>query len=240
MDAKRERPVCAICGGRGLIDEKDELGYTRSRLCECMEREKSLRRIRKSGLSDLLDAYTFDAFLTPKPWQKAAKDKAMAFTKDFTGHWFFIGGQVGAGKTHLCTAIVGTFLKAGYDARYMLWRNEMSDLKALRFDKRGYNQRKDRWVDTPVLYVDDLYKTGSLDDFEKDVTFEILNARYNRKKDVTILSCEKTMREILLVDEAVGSRIYERAREYGVTIDKDMRNNYRVYGARTARERASE
>ena len=42
----------------------------------------------------------------------------------------FIGGQVGAGKTHLCTAMVGEFLKRGISAKYMLWRDDALKLKA--------------------------------------------------------------------------------------------------------------
>jgi chromosomal replication initiation ATPase DnaA len=78
-----------------------------------------------------MERYTFDSYSTPNPWQKYAKDKTRAYLTGHTNNWFFAGGQVGAGKTHLCTAIVGAILNRGTPARYMVWDIESKKLKAV-------------------------------------------------------------------------------------------------------------
>ena len=45
---------------------------------------------------------------------------------------------------------------------------------------------------------------------------------------LTIISSEKTLREILDIDEAVGSRIYEMAQGYILNISADPAKNYRM------------
>jgi DNA replication protein DnaC len=49
-----------------------------------------------------------------------------------------------------------------------------------------------------------------------NLAFEILNYRYVNRRLVTILSSEKTIEEILDIDEAVGSRIFERCKGHYV------------------------
>ena len=86
-----------------------------------------------------MNEYTFDKFQTESPWQEAVKNSALKFLEDHDRKWFFIGGQVGAGKTHLCTAMVGEFLKRGISAKYMLWRDEALKLKAVVNDDTAYS-----------------------------------------------------------------------------------------------------
>ena len=57
--------------------------------------------------------------------------------------------------------------------------------------------------------------------------FYILNDRYNSGL-ATIISSEKTINEILGIDEAIGSRIVERAKEFITNIEK--KDNYRLKG----------
>ena len=48
-------------------------------------------------------------------------------------------------------------------------------------------------------------------DGDLNVAFELLNARYNARKR-TIISGERTIGAIMDIDEAIGSRIYERSK----------------------------
>ena len=107
---------CPICKNKGVIHYLKD-GYEFAKPCECMKLRDSLRRIRQSGLGDLLNEYTFDKFQTESPWQEAVKNSALKFLEDHDRKWFFIGGQVGAGKTHLCTAMGGEFFKGGNRAK---------------------------------------------------------------------------------------------------------------------------
>ena len=61
----------------------------------------------KSGMSEMLKGCTLESFKTKSEWQQAIKNKAIEYIKQDNGDWWYIGGQVGSGKTHICTAIVG-------------------------------------------------------------------------------------------------------------------------------------
>ncbi len=58
-------------------------------------------------LQNLLNIYTFNRFQTDTPLQKLIKSTANKYLDDRSSSWFFIGGQSGAGKSHICTAIAG-------------------------------------------------------------------------------------------------------------------------------------
>ena len=77
---------CPICQNRGyLMYKKDGYDYTRE--CECMAKRRSLRRIRKSGMSDMLSRYTFEAYETPDATRTCIKMVAERFCKADSG-WF--------------------------------------------------------------------------------------------------------------------------------------------------------
>ena len=199
------------------------------------ESEVILQRMERSGLKNLVEQYTFDQFVDQEPFQKKLKAGALDFLRNHDRQWFFAGGQVGAGKTHLCTAIAVAFLKKGMGVRYMMWCDDSAKLKSVVNDCEEYERRIQPLKTIPVLYIDDFFKT-SLDDrgskkmpTQADVrlAFEILNYRYNNNC-ITILSSEWTVDEILHCDEAVGSRIYQRTKEHCFVIGQDRRKNYRL------------
>jgi DNA replication protein DnaC len=189
-------------------------------------------------LKDIIKDYTFDKFVASEPWQKSIKAAAMDYADNPEG-WFFLGGQSGAGKTHLCTAICREFLLAGKRVMYMLWRDEIVKLKAMVNDSDEYRELIDRYKHADVLYIDDLFKTGKDKDnivqkptaADVNVAFEIINYRYNNHDLKTIISSECTEDELLDIDEAIGGRIYERAKTF--TIAKNRERNYRIKKAVT-------
>lgn len=199
--------------------------------CHCKANRQVVKRIEQSGLKDVLNAYTMDTYKTDAPWQKGIKQKAFDFISDNDGKWFFIGGQVGCGKTHICTAIVANMMNSGKTARYMLWRDEVVQLKACVNDDREYYRIMNPLKTIDVLYIDDFFQTpqgGQPTQGDINVAFELLNYRYNNRDLVTLISSEKTVDDILSIDEAVGSRIYERTKDYCIVIGKDQSKNYRL------------
>ena len=223
---------CPICKNKGdIMFLKD--GYERMRECTCMSIRKTLRRIERSGLKDLLKDYTFEKYLTNENWQKKAKSMAMNFLKDYENKWFFTGGQVGCGKTHLCTALVGEFIKLGKPAHYMLWRDEIVQLKAVVMDDEAYGKAIKKLKEIDVLYIDDFFKTErgkAPSTAEINIAFELLNYRYNNPNLITIISSERLIDDIIDIDEAVGSRIYQRSKQYCLIVNYDRRKNYRLNG----------
>lgn len=235
---------CGICKNKGYVAEVTELpdgsfGH-KIRDCKCAPVRSSILRMRRSGLKDIIRDYTFDKFEATEPWQQAMKAAAIRYAEAHDG-WFFVGGQVGSGKTHICTAICREFLLAGRDVRYMLWRDEIVAIKANVGDADVYKKMLDEYKSVEVLYIDDLFKTGKSPTGERqkptiadiNVAFEILNFRYSNPKSITIISTELTEDELLDIDEAVGSRIYERAKGSAITVGKDRARNYRLKGATT-------
>ena len=70
----------------------------------------------------------------------------------------FAGGQVGCGKTHICTGIVRELIKQGREARYMLWRDESTAIKATVKYPEEYAALVEPLKTVDVLYIDDFLK----------------------------------------------------------------------------------
>ena len=146
--------------------------------------------------------------------------------------WLFMGGQVGAGKTHLCTAVVGKFFSMGKAARYMLWRDESPVLKAVVNSAEEYLAAMEPLKTAEVLYIDDLFKTErgkSPTEADIKLAHELLNYRYINRNLVTIISSELLIDDLIDIDEAIGSRIYELSKQnYCVQIGYNRDKNFRL------------
>ena len=222
---------CEKCKNKGFVAFLDENGNFAVKQCGCDKVRNSLSKIRKSGLEDLLQEYTLDKYEATESWQQEIKKRALAFIDDHYKKWFYIGGQVGSGKTFICTAIADEFLKRGKQVVYMKWKEEVVPLKANKTDYDEYGKRMDELTNAEVLYIDDLFKTErgkQPSSADIDVAFELLNYRYNNPELITIISSEIMIRDLLSIDEAVGSRIYQRAKEYQVSIAPDIKKNLRL------------
>lgn len=233
---------CKLCKNKGYIvkvaEREDGSFYQTCTECKCEEIRRSIMRMKRSGLKDIIKDYTFDKFEESEPWQKAVKAAAMDYSKNPEG-WFFLGGQSGSGKTHLCTAICREFLLSGKQVVYMLWRDDVVKIKGAVTDSEEYSNLIDKYKKATVLYIDDLFKTGKAPDggplkitgADINVAFEIINYRYNNPALLTIISSELSEDELIDIDEAIGGRIFERAKT--ITIAKDRKRNYRIKRAVT-------
>ncbi|PKM66418.1 MAG: hypothetical protein CVU94_07465 [Firmicutes bacterium HGW-Firmicutes-19] len=221
---------CRTCKNKGYI--LVEVGeYTALQACECHASRLSRSLIHKSGLSKMVHEYTLDSYLVKEQWQHYIKNKALEFMIHHDRCWFYIGGQVGVGKTHICTAIVNKLMEQGHPARYMLWRDEIVKLKAITMESADYQQAIMAWKEIKVLYIDDLFKSEKgkpPTQADIQIAFEIINYRYNNKELITLFSSEKLVNEMLDIDEAIGSRIVQMAKYYIIEIHPDKRKNMRL------------
>ena len=167
-------------------------------------------RIERSGLAEVMSRYTFDAYQATNPRLKSIKAAALRYAEQAQNEWFVIVGRPGSGKTHICTAIIGRLIEHGANCKYMLWRDEVREMKSLVNDDAAYKRRMEELKKIDVLYIDDFFK-GTPTDGDKNVAFELLNSRYNQRKR-TIISGERSIEAIMDIDEAIGSRIYERSK----------------------------
>lgn len=236
---------CDICKNKGFIAKViyDETYGDYIQLvshCKCQKVRNAIRRLNNSGLKNIVKDYTFDKYETPDAWQQAIKTAALGFCKDTENNWFFIGGQSGSGKTHLCTAIAVYYIKHGKDCKYMLWRDDITKIKACVNELDEYKRIMKELKETSVLYIDDLFKSGKGIDgkpaaptaADVNAAFEIINYRYNNPQLITIISSERTLAELFDIDEAIAGRIAERTKACGycINLKKDSSRNWRMKG----------
>lgn len=220
---------CDKCKNKGLIAAIVN-GCECMRECDCMVIRRSLQRVEQSGLRDMVDACTFDSFMVSEDWQQKMKSMAERFCRDSSGAWLFLSGQPGCGKTHLSIATTNKLMNTGKSALYALWRDKAVALKAIVNDS-AYSDTMDELKQVEILCLDDFFKTEQGKQptaADINLAFELINYRYNNPKLITIISTEKSMDEILDIDEATGSRIFQRAGGFCLTIGNDRAKNYRL------------
>ena len=213
-------PDCPVCRNKGMVAELAE-GYMLLRECSCMTRRRALKRLERSGLKDVIGRYTFARFHAEEPWQQSMKAAAARYAEERRG-WFCVSGTPGSGKTHISTAVCAELLDAGYPVRYFLWRSEAPRLKASARTEE-YEEAVRPYKTVKVLYIDDFWK-GNVTEADINLAFDILNARYNDTALLTILSSELSIPKMLSVDEAIGSRIYERCAGNYVNVSGEGKN----------------
>lgn len=228
---------CPICKNKGTImsvEVKDNWPRPRMRDCKCMAMRYTIARMKRSGLQNIITECTFDKYEEIDPWHTSVKQRAKDYAANPSG-WFFVGGQSGAGKSHLCTAICRTFLLRGDRVQYMMWVDDSAKLKGIVNEGDEYVREVDRFKKSPVLYIDDLFKVQNDNGQNRQkptaadvrLAFEIINYRVVSKLP-TIISSEFTLAELVDIDQAVAGRIAEMAESNAISIAPDIAKNYRL------------
>lgn len=234
---------CDECRCSGWIAVTEENGATAMAHCpKCWERRQVARRLRNSGISPKdYERYVLDSF-DERRSESARKMKAMAkaWLKNHTpgGIGFGLFGRSGIGKTHICIAVCQELTRQFSEPHfYFSYRAEIPNLvKAARSFTEDYNAAMDRWKTCHNLYIDDLFKLGGkvengrlldVDREELRIFYDIINARYLNHM-TTIISSEYRLNDITAVDEAIGSRIWEMIKPYGIFVEG---KNQRMGGA---------
>ena len=236
---------CALCKNKGMVAKLEHstvYGYGIEVLakCKCHKARNALARLNRSGLGNVVKKYTFDAYETPEEWHKHIKETAERFCQG-KNSCFFIGGQSGAGKTHICTAIAVHFIRQGLETRYMIWPEEIQGILAsISNAPDKYEAKMKELKEADVLYIDDLFKNGKDDKGNVKVPsepevrrfFEIINHRYNNPDKITIISSERTLFNLNDIDQALAGRIAEKTKEQGFCINlrPDFSKNWRMKG----------
>lgn len=211
---------CPLCENTGRIITKDGFNL-HIRECECMNIRRSKKRLKESGLIELMDEYSMQTFSTSDQWTNWAKSKANEYVDAAKG-WFYIHGIPGSGKTHLCTAICSELMNKGKVIRYVIWPDLVKDLNSVVNDFQ-YNYIVNGLKNADVLYIDDFLK-GSATEAEAKRAFDVINARYNTPSKKTIISSERGLNFVADIDPAVAGRINQRSRGFYIkTPNKDWR-----------------
>ena len=235
---------CPKCLNRGtfsvVVEDGPFAGETRSVICPCVTKRRSIRLMKQSGLSEMAARYTLQNWQCREKWQENLRNAAAEYAQRREG-WFYIGGRPGTGKTHICTALCALLIEQGLETRYMLWRDVSARAKAVVNDAEAYQEIVGPLKKTPLLYIDDFFKMGKTRDRsgqrvkaeptvgDVNLAFEIINARYNDSKLLTIFSSEMSIPDILDIDEGIGSRIAQRT--HGRNFDLSDKQNWRLMNA---------
>lgn len=228
---------CTLCNNKGhymyLVD-----GYQYSKQCKCMEVRRTIRNMERSGLKNIIRDYTLDKYETDEEWQKNVKAKAIQYLEDDNHNWWFINGQSGSGKTHICTAICREYLLKGEMVKYMLWKEESTVLKACINDYEIYEKKMNKLKNAAILYIDDFLKPiknkeGTITPpttADVNLAFELIDYRKNANLR-TIISSERNLMELLGIDNATAGRIVEKStKKYILNIGKDIKRDFRLKG----------
>lgn len=227
---------CTECNNKGhymyLLD-----GYECSRECKCMEIRNTIRNMQRSGLKNFIREYTLDKYEAIEPWQENIKNKARQYLADNTPNWWLINGQSGSGKTHICTAICREYLLKGRVVKYLLWKQDSTILKACVNDYEIYQKKLNAFKNAEILYIDDFLKPVKKDGqivpptpADVSLAFEIIDYRKNANLR-TIFSSERSLLDLLEIDEATAGRIVEKAtKEYILNLGNKKERNYRTKG----------
>lgn len=223
---------CAKCKDSGYITHVNENGYEYARRCDCFPVRRAKALISHSGISMEFQNKGIKNFETrDNPQLKNARDKAIKYLQTFDEiektryNSIMFCGQVGAGKTHLGTAIGSNLMNLGIAVIYMPYRNAVTKIKQMITDEASYEREIVRYRNARVLYIDDLLK-GKITESDINIMYEIINYRYMNNLPL-IISTEKSLNELLGFDEAIGSRIIEMCRGNIVQL-QGQELNYRL------------
>lgn len=228
LPPKEDGFFCEKCKNKGvigIIEQQGGMWYQSSIPCECQEIRRNKANIAASGLVNIKK---LDTFSTNEVWQKSIKQKAMEFLQQTECKCFYIGGQTGAGKTHLCSGIAWELSQRGMSLKYLCWADEVKALtdfnNAQRFDRIEEMRNAD------ALYIDDLLKPCGNGFMKSEIhlAFEIIDSRYRSQNKITIISSEHIMSQLIYIDQATAGRISEMSGNFCIGINEDVKKNQRI------------
>ncbi len=240
-DKEPKKYECDICKDEEWIYIKDEFGlYSTARPCKCREAKLYKKIIESCGITESFLQKNFDNYMITNKQTEAAynmaKDYANTFSliKDTKNNSIALVGQVGSGKTHLTIAIANELMKENIGVRYMQYREDIPRIKRVATDEEEYTKEINKYKNATVLLIDDLYKSAIgksqygeyLNDADKRIIFEIINYRYFKGSPI-IISSECSMKQIIELDEGIGTRILEMCKGHIVEM-VGKENNYRL------------
>ena len=206
--------------------------------CECAKMRQLNRLIKSSAITEEFQKMSFKNFSTDGVHPKVVEMKTKANQyyaafeqiRSYRQNSIMLIGQPGCGKTHLLTAISNYLIHAKQvPVLYFPYKDGMNDIAANKFERKS--EIMDRMKEVDVLFIDDLFKPigGKVDvkAWQTEVIFEVVNYRYLNNKPL-LRSSELSLDDMLYIDEALTSRLFEMAQDFTVTIPKNMKVNYRL------------
>jgi DNA replication protein DnaC len=210
-----ECPQC-VQEARTVHEQKQAEMAERIRANE--KKERWQMKLGRAAIPERFQDRTLQSYVANNAGQRVALDFATDYAENFgqvrkTGRSAIFIGKPGTGKTHLAIGIALRVMgKHNADALFISVRQAMLSIKDT-FKKDSERTELDVIRDfvAPDLLILDEIGVQSGTDFEKHTLFDIVNARYERRKPTIFLS------NLALPEVAayLGERIMDRLREDG-------------------------
>lgn len=221
---------CPICEDKGYTFKTDEHGYEVAVPCKCLAKKQSIEKMNRSGLTEVFKQKTINSFTVNNKWQLEAKFKVKQYIEDFlkkgSNAGLILSGQPGSGKTHLGIGTMLELINNNIGCVYKEYLSMLTNLKQTSMDETDYIRELEKYTNPTVLFLDDFLK-GEPTVADRKYIYKVINTRYLKGMPI-IISTEKSIKEILMFDEAVGSRIVEMAQNNIITFPRGIENNYRL------------
>jgi len=214
---------------------------TYSERCECAKQDRMNNLLKSSEITDEFKRLGFQNFATDGKPQviQDAYNCSLTYFKEFQTicsnrkNSIALLGQPGAGKTHLLMAISNNLMKKlSVSVMYFPFVEGCDDLRS---DFNALDAKLERMKKVDVLFIDDLFKPINgeprASSFEIGKLYAVINYRFLNHKPI-LVSSELTVDELVDIDEALGTRIYQMCRDFIVLIKGDRKVlNHRLVGA---------
>jgi len=199
-------------------------------------RERLERLMKYSNLGSRFATRTFDTYKITNENKQAftdCKDYAVNFKSLKKGAGLLLGGNYGAGKTHLAAAIACELMKQGLQPIFGTLITLLGKVKASYNDnyaKENEDTIINRYINCDLLIVDDLGKEKPTE-WLLEKLYYIINCRYENEMPIVITSnfSDATLIDRLTVNgnsgtaEAIVSRLFEICQGVDMNKCKDYR-----------------
>lgn len=214
---------CELCKDDGWIYSKEN-GELKAAKCKCQIQKEIEHNIENCGLTEFFKKRTFDNYAVKNDVQKNALNRAKDFVNSDSGN-LLLCGQIGSGKTHLGAAALLKLAKKNNRIRYVSYSDMVRRIGDAAREEGEYFNEIGKYMHVRVLMIDDMYKGRIQKDTHLLYLTEIINYRYERGYR-TIITTEKTMKQLFDIDEAIASRLFEGSSRFVVSMDGT--GNYRM------------
>lgn len=232
--------LCSKCGGRGI-----RVVGNKAVRCSCTRHVLEAVRYKASRLPERLTSNCFEGFdfsfypsdASPVDGKntsylemartafKAAQDFVNSESNAKPEKGLFICGNVGSGKTFLCSAIANALLGSGKDVLFLVVPDLLDEIRASYSPDSGTSEMQllDTARNISVLILDDL-GAHNYTEWTRNKLYSILNYRLNNRLS-TVINSNLTLEEIeQFLGERTTSRIVELCDIYRLLTPRDIRH----------------
>ncbi len=211
--------LCPICGGAGFLRRDVPVSHPdfgKLLKCDCQMRQdetKRLDKLRAISNMNLMDRFTFDAFVPEgigltedrRKNLRMAHQIAQEFAQNPYG-WLVLLGGYGCGKTHLAAAIANHQIENGQPALFVVVPDLLDHLRSTYSPTSSttYDQRFEDIRTASLLILDDL-GSHSATPWAQEKLFQLFNYRYNAQLPTVVTSNH----ELEEIDIRIRSRIID-------------------------------